>query len=67
MNNILIDTNVLVYALDADSKFHEKSKSLVENENHNLFTTSKNLSELLVVLTRGPEVSISIDRALTIR
>ena len=66
MNNILIDTNVLVYAIDADSKFHVKSKSLVENESYNLFTTSKNLSELLVVLTRGPKVSIKTDSALKI-
>jgi len=29
MNKILLDTNVLIYAIDADSKYHKKSLELL--------------------------------------
>jgi predicted nucleic acid-binding protein len=64
MNNLLVDTNILVYSIDEDSIFHEKSQELIINCKYNLFTTSKNLSEFLVVLTRGIIVPVSIKEAL---
>ena len=66
MNKILIDTNILVYLIDEDSKFHHSSKTLIQNPDHQLYTTSKNLAEFLVVLTRSGEVSVSINDALAL-
>jgi predicted nucleic acid-binding protein len=66
MSNLLLDTNVLVYALDVDSKYHKSSLALFLNKEHNLATTSKNISELLVVLTRGPQVSLTPVKALEV-
>lgn len=66
MSNLLLDTNVLVYALDVDSKYHKSSLALFLNKEHNLATTSKNISELLVVLTRGPLVSLTPVKALEV-
>jgi predicted nucleic acid-binding protein len=60
MNKILVDTNVLVYAVDEDSKFHNKSLSLIQNTNYDLYTTSKNLSEFLVVLTKSTAVTLTV-------
>lgn len=54
----------MVYSIDEDSKFHTSSKNIIENPDNNLYTTSKNLSEFLVVLTRGIDVPVSINDAL---
>ena len=64
MNRILVDTNVLVYSVDEDSKFNSRAIKLLTNPNYNLYTTSKNLSEFLVVLTRGIEVPLNIIEAI---
>jgi len=67
MNNlILVDTNVLIYAVDEDSKFHEGALNLLSNPKINLFTTSKNISEFLVVLTRHNEIDLSTKECLDI-
>ena len=58
-NNVLIDTNVLIYAIDADSKFHDSAWNILFNSKLNLFTTLKNISEFLVVLTRNVEIGLS--------
>ncbi|GAB6887864.1 hypothetical protein JCM13304A_13620 [Desulfothermus okinawensis JCM 13304] len=55
---VLLDTNVLIYAVDADSKFHKGALALFSDPTIRLFTTSKNISEFLVVLTRHSEVSL---------
>ncbi|MBC8489817.1 MAG: type II toxin-antitoxin system VapC family toxin [Bacteroidetes bacterium] len=60
MNRILVDTNVLVYSIDEDSKFNSRAIKLLTNPNYDLYTTSKNLSEFLVVLTKGIEVPLTI-------
>ncbi|MGR3309574.1 MAG: type II toxin-antitoxin system VapC family toxin [Candidatus Brocadiales bacterium] len=64
MSKILVDTNILVYAIDEDSRFYSKSRKLLLNSNFDLFTTSKNLSEFLVVVTRGRVISLSIEDAI---
>ena len=64
MNRILVDTNVLVYSIDEDSKFNSRAVKLLTDPSFNLYTTSKNLSEFLVVLTRGIEVPISTNESI---
>ncbi|WP_417914929.1 type II toxin-antitoxin system VapC family toxin [Candidatus Electronema sp. JM] len=64
MNRILVDTNILVYAVDEDSIFHSAAEQVVRNSEYSLFTTSKNLSEFLVVLTRGAVAPVPVEDAL---
>jgi len=58
-SSVLIDTNILIYAIYADSRFHNSALKLLLDPTLNLFTTSKNLSEFLVVLTRNKEIELS--------
>ena len=58
-SSVLIDTNILIYAIDADSRFHNGALKLLLDPTLKLFTTSKNLSEFLVVLTRNKEIELS--------
>ncbi|MEX0780661.1 MAG: type II toxin-antitoxin system VapC family toxin [Balneolales bacterium] len=64
MNDVLIDTNILVYAIDKGSSFHELTLNYLLNEEINLFTTSKNLSELLAVLTKKSAFNFPVYKAL---
>lgn len=66
MNKILVDTNILVYAIDEDSKFYSKSQILLFDSNNDLYTTSKNLSEFLAVVTREPIAALPINDAVTL-
>jgi predicted nucleic acid-binding protein len=66
MNKLLVDTNVLVYAIDEDSIFFRKSRDLVIHPDKDLYTTAKNLSEFLAVTTRMPSNSLSIDEAIDV-
>ena len=63
MSKILLDTNVLIYAVDQDSVFYAASRTVLDSDDE-LFTTSKNLSEFLAVITRAPVISLSIEDAL---
>ena len=65
-NQLLIDTNILIYSLDVDSKFHHKSIKLLLDPDNELYTTTKNISEFLVVLTRAESIKITILEALDI-
>ncbi len=65
-NAILVDTNVLIYAVDADSVFHEQAINFLSDSALKLFTTSKNVSEFLVVLTRNSEIELSSSECLDI-
>lgn len=53
MNKLLLDTNVLIYAIDEDSKYLAKAHSLFFGQ-FDLYTTLKNISEFLSVITRIP-------------
>ena len=66
MNNILLDTNVLIYSIDQDSKFFGKSQNIIKNGDINLFTTIKNISELLSVITRFEQNNIDVNEAISI-
>lgn len=56
---ILVDTNVFIYAIDQDSKFHKQAFKLLSNNDVELFTTSKNITETLVVLARDEDLNLS--------
>ena len=66
MNKLLLDTNVLIYSIDEESKFFTKSQTLISNSNYELYITSKNIAEFLSVVTRIPQNSLKIDEALAI-
>lgn len=66
MSRVLIDTNVLIYSIDTESKYFKQSQYVIFNNEIEIFTTSKNLSEFLSVVTRFPEKQLSIDDALII-
>jgi len=61
---ILVDTNILIYALDRDSKFHTQAHLLFNRHDIEIFTTSKNITEFLVVLTRDEDLNISIKECI---
>jgi len=52
MNNILVDTNILIYGIDESSEFHKRSKEILTGDKFNLFITSKNVSEYFAVCTK---------------
>ena len=64
-NNALVDTNVLVYAIDEDSQFYERSHQFLFNPNYRLYNSAKNLVEFLTVVTRNPAISLSTEDALS--
>ena len=66
MNNVLFDTNLLLYSSDEDSKYFDSVHALINDDSLKLFTTSKNLSEFLSVVTRIPKSNIPIKEALSI-
>jgi len=51
-NDILLDTNILIYFFKDDTDFYKISVSILENEKFNLYITTKNISELFAVLTK---------------
>jgi len=64
MSKLLLDTNVLIYSIDEDSKYFNKAHKIF-SEQHELYTTSKNLSEFLSVVTRIPN-PLSLKDALLV-
>jgi len=65
MSKILLDTNVLIYSIDEGSKYFKKSQNIF-SEQLELYTTSKNLSEFLAVITRIPKNPLSLNDALLV-
>jgi len=65
MSKILIDTNVMVYSIDQDSKYFAASNRLIKSKNK-IFISSKSLAEFFAVVTRAPVISISVKEALEI-
>ncbi|MEK6476246.1 type II toxin-antitoxin system VapC family toxin [Catalinimonas sp. 4WD22] len=61
---ILFDTNVLVYAKDQPSSFHDKAVQFLDNYEGEIYTTSKNLTEYLVATTRGDTPISPLSEAL---
>lgn len=52
MTKLLVDTNVLIYALNRDSKFNAKSTEILESNEYSLVITSKNISEFFAVCSK---------------
>ncbi|MBU2444566.1 MAG: hypothetical protein KJ666_03195 [Bacteroidetes bacterium] len=52
MNKILIDTNVMIYALDNHSKYFRQANNILEDDNNTNYTTSKNISEFFAVASK---------------
>jgi len=63
MSKLLLDTNVLIYSIDEGSKYFKKAQNIF-SEQFELYTTSKNLSEFLSVVTRIPKDPLSLKDAL---
>lgn len=63
MNNLLLDTNVLIYVKDRSSTFHSWAQEFLQGE-YSCYTTSKNLAEYYAVTTRGDEPALSPEQAL---
>ena len=61
MNNILLDTNILIYAFNETSIFHQKSKELILDEENDLFITTKNISEFFAVCSK---LNLDLDKTL---
>ncbi|MBI1939499.1 MAG: PIN domain-containing protein [Ignavibacteriales bacterium] len=66
MNSVLLDTNILLYSIDEESKYFKSVQELLTDNSINFFTTSKNISEFISVVTRLPNSSISTREALRI-
>lgn len=66
MSKLLVDTNILVYGIDEDSKFFAQSRNILNSSEYQLITTSKNLLEFLAVVTRNTGYDLKIELALEI-
>ncbi|MEQ9302088.1 MAG: PIN domain-containing protein [Cyclobacteriaceae bacterium] len=66
MSEVLVDTNILVYSADQDSMFFERSRALLESPDFELATTSKDIAELLVVLTKSTGYNLDNQLALEV-
>lgn len=66
MSKLLVDTNILVYGIDQDSKFFKRSRNVLDHSDSQLVTTSKNLLEFLAVATRESGYNLETDLALKI-
>ena len=64
MSKLLVDTNLLVYTIDEDSIYFKEAQKILLDRSNDLYTTSKNLTEFLVVVTKIPQKSLSIREAL---
>lgn len=50
--DLLIDTNLWIYAMDKKSAYRQSAQRILLNPNHNLFITSKNISEFFAVTSK---------------
>lgn len=64
MSKCLLDTNVLVYAMDRDSRFHGWAMGVLEGPQQ-CVTSSKNLSEYYAVVTKGEDPLVTPEEALS--
>ena len=66
MSKILIDTNILIYGIDEDSEFFNRARKILEQEENQLVTTSKNLIEFLAVTTKRSGFNLNNETVLAI-
>jgi predicted nucleic acid-binding protein len=65
MSKLLLDTNVLIYSIDEDSKYFKQAQDIFTKQ-FELYTTSKNISEFLSVITRIPKNPLPLEDALLV-
>jgi len=63
MSNLLVHTDLLIYAIDEDSEFYARARQLLYESGHELFTTSKNLVEFMAVVTRDNPPLLTVHQA----
>lgn len=61
MKTSVLDTNILLYALDEDSEYHQAAKALLEDESCDLFLTTKTISEYFAVASK---LNIPLEKAM---
>jgi predicted nucleic acid-binding protein len=66
MNKVVLDTNILIYAIDEESEYFQAAQNLLRNNELVFYTTIKNISEFISVITRAPKNSLSLDEALLV-
>ena len=59
---ILLDTNILLYAMDRSSKYYDISVNILENKEYELFVSTKNIAEAFSVNSKK-----GIDKKITIQ
>ncbi len=59
---VLLDSNVLLYAMDKSSKYHTASIDILENKTYELFVSTKNIAEVFAVCSK-----INIDKILVLK
>lgn len=64
MNKVFLDTNVLIYSTNYDSKYFSETNEYINESKLSFYTSSKNLSEFLSVVTRKPANPLKIEQAL---
>lgn len=64
MSKILADTNILVYATDRSSRFHQRSLEFLTSQGQ-IHLPSKVLVEFFAVVTRAPVSSLPVPVALS--
>ncbi len=50
--NILVDSNILVYAYDMNSSFHDRAVALLSNPSFKFHIGTKNITEFFAVLSK---------------
>lgn len=63
-SNVLLDTNILVYAIQPTSEFHARSQAFLRNPTYEFWTTSKNLVEFFAVVTKGEVPILTYQEAM---
>ena len=64
MSKTLIDTNILVYSINEESDHFNTARDFISINKGNLYTTSKNISEFISVVTRLPKKPLDIEEAI---
>lgn len=64
-NSVLLDSNILVYAVQKTSQFHQQSQVFLRRPGADYWVTSKNLVEFFVAVTKGDFPILDYDEALT--
>ena len=52
---IIVDTNILIYAYDANSLFHQKAVAFLSDSSWDFYVATKNITEFFAVLSKQGE------------